>query len=397
MGLQQHAVERAGGTFPTVDLIDTIRTIDAADWDACAATSDPFAGHAFLKALEDSGTISASLGRAPLHLTLRAPDGRLDAVAPVYLKRDSVGEYWWDQGWAAGYDQAGGRYYPKLLIGPPFAPVSGRRLLVRPGAPARTADLMVQTLEHVARSHGLSSIHAIFPDEADRERLEAAGWLVRHDFQYDWTDQGYGDFAGFLGALNANRRGMIRHERRAVADSGIGFRTVTGDEATPEDWSTFIRLFDDLHRRRQTPQPLTADFFRLLGAALGGRVLLTFGEEAGQAVAAAVLIRSGDCLYVRHWGCLPGHKFLHFEMCYYRAIEHALSCGLRRIEGGYGGPHKLARGFLPKLTHSLHWFLHSNLRTAVADFLERERAEVLQRFAEAQALSPFRRADGPRP
>ncbi len=367
-----------------------IAAVDAAEWDACAAGDGPFLSHAYLAAAEDSGMAAAANGWVPLHLTIRDAQARLVAVAPVYLKSHSNDEYWLDQLWAVGYAQAGGRYYPKLLVGVPFAPVSGRRLLLHPAAPAGVAGMMIGLLEQLAGRFQCSSIHATFPDDADRGRLAEAGWLVRHDIQYEWSNPGYRDFADFLDALTAKKRQKIRRERRFVAADGVRFRDVAGDRMAAGDVAAFLHLLDDLHRRRRTPQPLTAAFLHRLGAALGARLVLSFAEIDGVPAGALLQVAGDRRLYIRNWGCLAGHRFLHFEACYYRVVAQAIERGCEAVEGGYGGPHKLERGFLPKLTHSLHWFGHRNLRAAVAGHLAQERKDVLDAFARQRAGSPFR-------
>lgn len=375
----------------TVNFVDSIGTIDVASWTACAATDNPFLSHAFLKALEDSGAVTPVTGWTPRYLTARDGNGRLQAVAPVYLKSNSNDEYCSDHAWALGYQQAGGQYYPKLLVGIPFAPVSGRRLLVRPGAPAHTAQAVIGALEHVARTQRLSSIHVTFPDEPDVRRFQSAGWLVRHDIQYEWSNVGYRSFADFLGALTARKRSNILHQRRAVADSGIRFRTLAGDRMRPKDWAAFVRLFNDLHQRRNTPQSLPSAFFTRLGEALADRLRITFADAGDDPVGAMLCVHGDRRIYLRNWGCVANQKFLHFEAACYRQIEYAIDHGYSAIEGGYGGDHKLERGFLPILTHTLHWFSHSNMRAAVDGFLLKERGEVLHRFAGLTARSPFKR------
>jgi predicted N-acyltransferase len=374
-----------------VAFASSIGSVDAADWDACVASDDPFLSHVFLKALEDSGAVAPATGWAPRHMTLRDGDGRLAAVAPVYLKSNSDGEYWSDHAWAHACQRAGGRYYPKLLVGVPLTPVSGRRLLIRPDAPAHSAPAMIAALEHAARRRALSSIHATFPDESDLQCFQGAGWLVRNDIQYEWTNAGYGSFGDFLGALTAPKRSNILRQRRAVADSGIRFRTLTGDQLRPEDWTDFVHLHDALCQRRDTPTPLTLTVFQHLGQALRGRLKITFADDGNRPIGAMLCVLGDSRIYLRNWGCLADHKFLHFETAYYREIEYAIEHGYRAIEGGYGGVHKLERGFLPKLTHSLHWFGHGGMTAAVDGFLQQERADVLRRFAGLTARSPFRR------
>jgi len=371
-----------------------IGALDPAEWDACAAGQGPFLRHAGLRAAEDSGLAGPANGWRAVHLTARDPAGRLVGAVPLYLRGDSQDEHWVDQGWAAGYQAAGGRYYPKLLTAVPFAPVTGRRLLLRPDAPSGTAEALVGAMEALARRHGLSSIHAAFPDESDRARFEAAGWLTQHAVQYEWRNPGYRDFDEFLGSLSSRKRVKLRRERRAVLDSGVRIRDVPGDRAGGAEVALLLDLLNDLHGRRKTRQPLTADYLLRLCAGLGDAVTLTFADLDGVTVGALLTVAGDGQMHVRNWGCRGEPRFLHFEVCYHRTVERAITRGLTVVEGGYGGPHKLARGFAPKLVHACHWFLHPNLRAAVAGEIDRRRPDILTDVARQRALAPFRRTPG---
>ncbi|MBP2230099.1 putative N-acyltransferase [Azospirillum agricola] len=382
----------ASSTLPLLFAVASgIGALDPAEWDACAAGQGPFLRHAALRAAEDSGLAGPANGWQAVHLTARDPAGRLVGAMPLYLRHGSEDEHWVDQHWASGYQAAGGRYYPKLLTTVPFAPVAGRRLLLRPDAPPGTAERMIGAIEGLARQHGLSSIHAAFPDEHDRARFEAAGWLTRHAVQYEWRNAGYRDFEEFLMSLSSRKRVRLRRERRAVLDSGARIREVRGDQAGEADVALFLDLLNDIHRRRTTRQPLTADYLLRLCAGLGDAVTLTFADIDGVTVGALLSVTGDGRTYVRNWGCRGEPRFLHFEICYHRTVEQAIARGLTAVEGGYGGPHKLGRGFLPKLVHACHWFLHPNLRTAVAADIDRQRAEILTHFAHQRAVAPFRR------
>lgn len=378
----------------TLALAFRIGAIDPAEWDACSAGQGPFLRHGALRAAEDSGLAGPAAGWQPTHLTARDPAGRLVGAVPLYLRTSSEDEYWLDQGWAASYQAAGGRYYPKLLICPPFAPVTGRRLLLHPGAPAGTAEALLGAIEALARSHGLSSIHAAFPDEEDRARCEGAGWLTQHAIQYEWRNAGYRDFSDFLGSLLRRKRDQLLYERRVVLASGVRVRDLSGRQVREAEAALFLDLLNDLHARRSTRQPLTVDYLLRLCAGLGDAVTLTFAEIDGVTVAGLLAVEGDGRMYLRNWGCRAGPRFLHFEICYHRTMEKAIARGLTAIEAGYGGPHKLARGFLPKLVHACHWFLNPDLRAAVAADLDRRRADLLDSLAGQQARVPFRH---PRP
>jgi uncharacterized protein len=367
-----------------------IGAVDAASWDACAADHDPFTSHAYLHALEKSGVTTPDAGWFPQHLIARDATGRMTAAAPVYLKTHSDGEYWSDHGWAQAYRQAGGRYYPKLLLGVPFSPVNGRRLLIRSGAPDLIARTVIDILEQMGRQLGVSSIHAIFPDETDSRRLRAAGWLERHDIQYEWVNNGYRNFDDFLNALSSRKRKQIRRYREIVLNSGVQFRTIPGDQIRPAEWSAFLHLFDEHHRRHQTKQFLTPDFFGQLSDTMGRRLLLSFAVDNGVTVAAMLTVLGDRRIYLRHWGCVPQRRFLHFEMGCHQPIEYAITHGYDAVEGGYGGDHKFARGMRPKLSRSLHWFRHKNMHDAVEASLQQEKDEVARRLAFLNSRSPYK-------
>ncbi|PWC33821.1 hypothetical protein TSO352_25935 [Azospirillum sp. TSO35-2] len=370
-----------------------ISGVDPLEWDACAAGKGPFVRHAYLSAAEDSGLAGPDNGWRPAHLIVRDASGRLVGAAPLYLRDRSTDEFWPDQAWIDAFQAAGGRYFPKLVMEIPCTPVTGARILLREGAPSGVADAMIGVLHAQAHKHGLSSIHASFPDETDRARFEAAGWLTRHAVDYEWRNEGYRDFADFTAALTSHRRGTLLWERRKVIASGVKFRDVPGSRVAEADVVVFLDLLDDLHVRRGRRQALTVDFVLRLCAAFGDAVTLTFAEAGGIAIGALLTVESDGCLYVRNWGAREDTRLVHFETCYHRTIERAIAHGLGRVNGGRGGAHKLARGFLPKLAHACHWFLHTNMRHAVAEGLERYNAQVLATFAEEKARQPFRQPD----
>jgi len=378
----------------SVAMVFGVSGVDPLEWDACAAGKGPFVGHSYLRAAEESGLAGPDTGWRPVHLIVREPSGRLVGVAPLYLRDRSTDEFWPDQAWVDGYQASGGRYFPKLVMEIPYTPVTGPRILLRDGAPPGTVDALVGAMRSLAHKHGLSSIHVGFPDEQDRARFEAAGWLTRHAVDYEWRNEGYRDFTDFTAALSSRRRRVMLWERRKVAASGVRFRDVPGSRVGEADVAVFLDLLGDLHLRRGRRQALTMEFVLRLCAALGDAVTLTFAETGGVAIGALMSVEGDDCLYVRTWGAREEARFVHFETCYYRSIERAIAHGLSRVNGGRGGPHKLERGFLPVLAHACHWFLHTNMRLAVAEGLESYNAKALGKFAQEQTRSPYRPGDG---
>ncbi|MBE0533989.1 MAG: N-acetyltransferase [Rhodospirillales bacterium] len=377
-----------------IRVVDGLAEVPAGAWDACADTANPFVSHAFLAALEASGTVMPKTGWLPQHLLIEDGKGALRACAPLYLKSHSYGEYVFDWAWADASERAGRPYYPKLQAAVPFTPVTGPRLMVRPGEPEELGDVLIAGMLQLAERHDASSIHITFPTEAEWRRLRAAGLLVRIGHQFHWTNQGYNDFDDFLDALASRKRKAIRKERQAVADSGVDLRTLTGNDITEKHWDVFYRFYRDTIDRKWGPGYLNRAFFSLLHQSLGERIVLIWAEHDGRAVGGALNLIGGDTLYGRYWGCLEHYRFLHFEACYYQAIAFAIEHGLKRVEAGAQGPHKVQRGYLPVVTYSAHWIADPALRRAVARFLEEERqAEALEREDLADA-SPFRKDCG---
>ncbi|MCX7684433.1 MAG: GNAT family N-acetyltransferase [Acetobacteraceae bacterium] len=378
----------------TLTLHGAIAEIAPADWDACAGEGNPFVSHAFLSAVEDSGSTGPGSGWAPRHAVLRDASGRVVACAPGYLKAHSWGEYVFDQGWARALEGAGGRYYPKWQICVPFSPVPGPRLLLRPGAgvsPTAFAAVLAEATERI----GVSSCHVTFCTEAEWGAFGNAGWLQREGMQFHWRNAGYADFEAFLAALSSRKRKQIRRERREAAASGLAFRTVLGSEAPPALWAAFHRFYLATVDKRWGAAYLTPRFWPLLGQRLGDRVVLMLAERDGEPVAGALNLRGADALYGRNWGAVVEAPFLHFELCYYRAIEYAIAHGIPRVEAGAQGEHKIARGYLPVATFSAHWLRHAGLRRAVAEFLRREREALAAERDALAGLSPFRAEDAP--
>lgn len=371
----------------TLALHRTIAEIPAVEWDACAG-DNPFVSHAFLSALEDSGSVSPQTGWLPQHAALRDADGRLVACAPCYAKSHSQGEYVFDHGWADAYERAGGRYYPKLQVAVPFSPVPGPRLLRRPGIPVAA---LAQGLAQAMRAIECSSVHVTFCTGEEWHALGEAGWLQRLGLQFHWHNQGYKDFDDFLNALSSRKRKALRRERRSVAESGLTLRTLRGAEITPAHWQAFYRFYRNTVDGRWGGAYLTKSFFPLLGERLGDRVVLMWAERDGVPVAGALNLLGKEALYGRNWGCEEEVPFLHFELCYLRAIDFAIEQGIGRVEAGAQGEHKIQRGYLPAPTYSAHLIAHRGLSRAVAEFLEAERPAIQQHMAELATLSPYRR------
>ncbi|WP_342629868.1 GNAT family N-acetyltransferase [Nguyenibacter vanlangensis] len=379
----------------TLSLHRAIAEIPAAEWDDCAGADNPFVSHAFLSALEESGSTGPRTGWLPQHAAIRGKDGRLLAAAPLYAKSHSYGEYVFDQSWAQALERAGGAYYPKLQVAVPFSPVPGPRLLVRAGAadvPALRSAL-IGALRQACGALELSSVHATFCTAEEHEAFGRAGWLLRQGMQFHWDNRGYRDFDDFLAALSSRKRKVLKRERRDANACGLTFRTLRGGAITPEIWAHFYRFYTSTVDRKWGSAYLTPEFFPLLSERLGERVVLMLAERDGAPVAGALNLMGADALYGRNWGCDGEYPFLHFELCYYRAIEFAIAHGLARVEAGAQGEHKIQRGYRPCPTYSAHWIEHPGLRSAVGDVLARERAHVLGEMAELDALSPYRAVD----
>ncbi len=379
-----------GSATLTLTLHPSIAGIDPAEWDLCAGADNPFVSHAFLSAIEDSGSTGPRTGWLPQHAALRTADGVLVAVVPMYAKSNSYGEYVFDHGWAHAFEQAGGDYYPKLQVAVPFSPVPGPRLLCHPDAgvpPETLGGALVQACTEL----GLSSVHVTFCTEAEWEALGSTGWLQRLGQQFHWENAGYGCFDDFLGALSSRKRKVLRRERRDANAAGLNFLTLQGDEITPHYWDAFYRFYQSTVDRKWGSAYLTRRFFHMLGERLGDRVVLMIAEHNGEPVAGALNLMGRDTLYGRNWGCRGDWPFLHFELCYYRAIDFAIEHGLARVEAGAQGEHKIQRGYLPRPTFSAHWIAHKGLRDAIGDFLDRERPAMLAAMEELAEGSPYRK------
>jgi predicted N-acyltransferase len=369
-----------------------IAELPAAEWDALRADANPFVSHAFLHALERSGCIRPDWGWQAHHLGLYE-DGRLLAAAPLYLKGNSHGEFVFDWSWANAWQRAGGEYYPKLLNGVPYSPVPGPRLLA--GNSSRTPSLqraLVEAMRREAERLGLSSVHANFLQPAELAAFDAdvpdQGWLARSDVQFHWHNRGYRHFPDFLAALNHKKRKNILRERRQVAASGLAIEWRSGDTLSPDEWQRVHALYEATFDMKGNHAALTAAFFRQLGA-LGPTAQLALARDGAVIVAMALFVQGGNVLYGRYWGASADVPGLHFELCYYRGIEHAIAHRLERFEPGAQGEHKLARGFLPVRTHSRHYLANPDFRAAVAMALASEAEAVDAYAAELQSHSPY--------
>ncbi|MFD1696856.1 GNAT family N-acetyltransferase [Roseibium aestuarii] len=353
---------------------------------------NPFLTHAFLQSLEESGCVRPETGWIPRHLILQQGDEVLGAV-PAYLKTHSQGEYVFDHGWADAFERAGGAYYPKLQVSVPFTPATGRRFLTSPAiARAAGIEALSAGLVEVCRRSGASSVHATFLTTDEWQALGAAGYLQRTDSQFHFENPGYESFDAFLAELNSRKRKDIRKERQGALEAGIEIEWVTGSDLKEHHWDAFYAFYVDTGSRKWGRPYLNRRFFSLISERMAGQILLVLARREGRYIAGALNFIGSDTLFGRNWGCIEHHPFLHFEVCYYQAIDFAIQRGLSRVEAGAQGAHKLARGYVPSQTRSAHWIAHPGLRDAVADFLTHER-RMVEREAEALAThAPFRKA-----
>ena len=379
-----------GGETITLSVHNAIAEVAPGAWDACAGDINPTVSHVFLNALEESGSTNARTGWAPQHLTFAGKGGRLVGAVPMYLKSHSYGEYIFDWGWADAYERSGGRYYPKLLCAVPFTPVPGPRLLVAPAAAAETKSHLIAGMIELARRHKLSSLHVNFPQEDDFSAFAEAGFLQRIGQQFHWTNQGYRDFDDYLAALNSRKRKAVKKERREALAGGIEVEILTGKDLTERAWDAFFRLYLGTTDRKWGSAYLTRRFFSMVGERMPDKIVLVMARRGADYIAGAFNILGRDTIYGRNWGAHREYRFLHFECCYYQAIEFAIQRGLTRVEAGAQGPHKLQRGYLPTPIYSAHWIPDPGFRRAVAAFLAREREMVEQKIEHLAEYSPFR-------
>ncbi len=383
-----------------VQVLGSLSQISAAEWDACACPEaaeggrplDPFTTHRFLLALEESGSVGRGTGWQPQYLTAYL-DGVLIGAAPMYAKSHSQGEYIFDHSWAHAYENAGGRYYPKLQIAVPFTPATGRRFLVRPGYEAIGMSALVQGAVQLAADNRISSLHATFCTEDEALAGEQMGLMVRHSQQFHWLNSGFADFDAFLTALSSRKRKNIRKERKQANEFGGQIHTLTGDDLRPEHWDAFWRFYQDTGARKWGAPYLTREFFDIAHQTMANDMALVLAERNGFAVAGALNFIGRETLYGRYWGCVEHHPCLHFELCYYRAIDFAIAEGLARVEAGAQGEHKLARGYLPTRTHSLHWVGDPGFADAVRNFLDAEAQAVGEEIEILTDYGPFRKSN----
>ena len=371
----------------TARIAPSVGSLPSGEWDALARPANPFVSHAFLTALEESGSVGPGTGWTPAPLVIEDPAGRLLAALPAYLKGHSQGEYVFDHAWADAWQRAGGDYYPKLQIAAPFTPATGPRLLL--SSEAYAAPLL-RAAETLCRREGLSSAHATFIEPAQLALFERAGWLARSDIQFHWHDRGYRSFDDFLGRLSSRKRKAIRKERQSAQDS-VDIQRFSGSKIRAEHWDAFWLFYQDTGARKWGHPYLTREAFDLFGQRMGEQVLLILAFDEGRPIAGALNFVGADALYGRYWGCLAERPFLQFELCYYQAIAAAIERGLGRVEAGAQGGHKLARGYEPVRTWSMHWIADPGFRTAVADFLEREREGIAQEQLFLGERAPFRK------
>lgn len=380
-----------------IRMVTGLNDVSQADWDRLANPSgerfDPFLSWAFLEALEASGSAVSDVGWTPVHLLAEGPDERLLGAMPLYVKTNSQGEFVFDHSWADAYMRAGGNYYPKLLCAVPFTPVTGRRLLVPAGPDEdRIRNGLLMGAIQIAQQNDFSSLHLNFVSTEDARFLDDQGLLIRHDQQFHWTNQDYACFDDFLAALSSSKRKNLRKER-ARAQDGLDFVHLTGSDIKEEHWDAFWRFYIDTGSRKWGSPYLTREAFSLLGERMADHILLVFALAQGQPIAGAMNLIGSDTLYGRYWGCTEQRPMLHFETCYYQAIDFAIEKGLKTVEAGAQGGHKLARGYAPVITTSAHWIAHPGLRSAIDDYLERERRAVEMDAEYLSSRTPFRKSE----
>ena len=372
----------------TATAIPSLKAVKAADWDACAGPENPFVSHAFLSAMEDSGCVGKGTGWTPTHVIIEKDGGGLLGCVPMYLKSHSQGEYVFDHSWAHAWERAGGDYYPKLQVSVPFSPVTGPRLLAQDEG---TRALLLNACVQIADQMEVSSLHITFPTFEQWKEMGEAGLLLRKDQQFIWRNDGYGNFDDFLAALSSRKRKNIRKERAQAVSNGVSIEVLTGSDLKEEHWDAFYRFYVDTSSRKWGRPYLNRQFFSLIGERMPEKIVLVLCKRAGRYIAGAINLLGSDALFGRNWGCVEDHPCLHFEACYYQAIEFAIGKGLSRVEAGAQGQHKLARGYLPQFTYSAHWIADTGFRQAVARFLQEEGAYVDADQEALAAHGPFKR------
>ncbi|MEH6757176.1 MAG: GNAT family N-acetyltransferase [Parasphingorhabdus sp.] len=367
---------------------DDIASLSPTQWDACAGSANPFVSHAFLSAMEESGSVGPGTGWKSLPIIIEDEDGQIAACLPSYLKSHSQGEYIFDQQWAHAFESAGGQYYPKIQIAAPFSPVPGPRLLLQDET---FAVPILRAAEQLAANNGISSVHATFVEENQLHHFRDAGWMIRSDSQFHWRNDNYADFDDFLAALSSRKRKAIKRERKK-AQEAVEIIHVSGDQITAEHWDYFWEFYQDTGARKWGTPYLTRAAFNLLHEKMGEKLLLILALDDDIPIAGALNIIGEDTLYGRYWGCTRDVPFLHFEICYYQAIDAAITRGLKYVEAGAQGSHKLARGYQPVPTWSAHYIVDPGFRTAIADYLDRERRAVAADIEFLAEMGPFKKS-----
>jgi len=386
--------------------LGSITEIGQLAWDQCAnpvperdcqqdqLAFDPFVSYHFLHALEESGSATAETGWAPYHLLLEDEQGTACGVVPMYLKNHSQGEYVFDYSWADAFERAGGRYYPKLQIAVPFTPATGRRVLTKLSTDVEELEqYLISGVMQIAQKLGVSSVHVTFANRKQYEHMGKLGFLQRTHNQFHWLNNDYQCFDDFLSQLSSKKRKNIRRERRIAVENDIEIECLTGTDITESHWDAFYRFYVDTGSRKWGSPYLTRQFFSLIGESMAENILLVMCRRGSRYVAGAINFIGGECLFGRNWGCLEHHPLLHFEVCYYQAIAFAIDHGLKRVEAGAQGQHKLARGYLPTHTYSAHWIVNKSFSDAVHSFLEQERQYVDEEIDYIEGHSPFKKVD----
>ncbi|WP_213772671.1 GNAT family N-acetyltransferase [Bradyrhizobium sp. dw_78] len=406
----------------TLEAVPSVSDIPAEEWDACAnprrdpnsierldtlssvvlpgascialeSNYNPFVSHAFFSAVEKSGSATARTGWGPRHLLAKI-NGRIAGIAPCYLKSHSQGEYVFDRGWADAYERAGGRYYPKLQVSVPFTPATGPRLLIRDGVDTDLiGTALASGLVALCDASNASSVHVTFAREAEQKFLAEHEFLERTDQQFHWHNQGYGSFDDFLATMNSRHRKAVKRERRDALAAGITIHPLSGSDITEDAWDAFFEFYMETGSRKWGRPYLTRSFFSLIGESMAEDVLLVMAKRDGRWIAGAINFIGSDTLFGRNWGAIEHHPFLHFEVCYYQAIDFAIQRRLKTVEAGAQGEHKIARGYLPQTTYSAHYIADPGLRHAIAEYLQRERVYVAEAAQELTEAGPFRKTD----
>jgi predicted N-acyltransferase len=368
-----------------------ILDIPASDWNSLAGTDHPFTRHEFLAALEQHDCVGERFGWLPSHILAEDAPGRLAGAVPFYLKDNSYGEFVFDWAWADAYQRMGAAYYPKLVASIPYTPVTGARLLVRPDADrAAVTAALVHGMRQFREQHDASSIHCLFSNEADTETLREYGFMRRTSCHFHWHNNSYSSFDDFLSRLSSRKRKKIRRERRHVQEAGLKMELLSGMEATEEQWRVMHAFYRSTFERKSGLPTLSLEFFLEISRTMGDQILLVFARHGSKLVAGAIMLRSSQALYGRHWGCLQEYHSLHFETCYYKGIEYCIEQGLSLFEPGAQGEHKISRGFLPTFTWSAHWIEDERFRDAIRRYLDEEHAWMLEYRNELLQTSPFR-------